>query len=42
MKFEDLLKFVKFEVTEMPQYKIRPDEFDPALEKEIRKIREKN
>lgn len=41
-KFEDLLRFVNFEVRQMPEYSLAKEEFDPALEKEIRKIRDKN
>ena len=41
-RFEDLLRFVNFEVTQMPDYSLSREEFDPALEKEIRMIRDKN
>lgn len=41
-RFEDLLRFVNFEVAQMPDYSLKGDEFDPALEREIRKIRTKN
>jgi hypothetical protein len=42
LKFEDLLKFVQFDVSEMPKFKVKEDEYDVALDKEIRKIRNKN
>ncbi len=42
MRFDDLLKFVNFEVSQMPDYSLKGEEFDPQLETEIRSIRAKN
>ena len=41
-KFEDLLPFVKFDVSSMPTFKVKEEDFNPELVREIRRVRQKN
>ena len=39
MKFDDLIKFVQFDVSEMPKFKVKEEDYNGTLDGEIRRIR---
>lgn len=39
MKFDDLIQFVQFDVSEMPKFKVKEEDYDSTLDGEIRRIR---